>query len=301
MSTPDQTITEFRRQIDALDDEIIALLLRRIELVKNVGAAKREAFPGACPIRAGREAEMLRRIVKKFEGTPVSPSAMAAVWRILIGSSTCLESPLSLSVFAPEKDETFFRLAREYFGPTLPITRQMQIHRVVGDVMDGKVSVGIVPNLSVDDVTHWWGNLMSDAPGTPKIFAHVPFVYDSTMTRNAPSALAIGRVAPEDTGNDLSFVALDADHHVSQHRLQGALTDAGLSARWITITFPDTSTRRHLLEISGFVMPGHAGMTKFESALGSALRRVSYLGAYAVPIDLRSSQLQAPYPHAYSS
>lgn len=281
----EQTLASFRQQIDALDDKIIDLLIERIGIVTRVGTFKRQAWPGKCPIRAGREAEMVRRIVNKFRGTAVNPVAAAAIWRILIGSSTCVESPLSLSVYAPTPDDTFYWLAREYFGPTLPVTRQPHIKRVIGDVMDGKTSVGVVPMLQGGSEP-WWISLMQKGDNVPKIFARIPFVERDTPGKNAPAALAVACIDPEETGDDLSIVVLDADHNVSQHRLQTALTQAKFPARWIDIGSPNASTRRHVLEIKGFLTPANKAFETVLAELGGSLLNTSYLGAYAAPVIL---------------
>jgi hypothetical protein len=88
-----------------------------------------------------REAEQVRRIMKKFENLGddlLLPAAAGALWRTIIGMSTSIESPLKVSAYTPIGDSDLYWLAREYFGPFLPITRQPYINRVIGDVMDGK-------------------------------------------------------------------------------------------------------------------------------------------------------------------
>ncbi len=63
-TSTDTELAAFRRQIDEIDDKIIDLLIERTGIVGRVGELKRKAAPGRCPIRPGREAEMLRRIMK---------------------------------------------------------------------------------------------------------------------------------------------------------------------------------------------------------------------------------------------
>src|SRR5690606_4523874 len=98
-------LTGFRKEIDAIDDEIIRLLIKRTSVVSNVGEFKRKHHPGQCPIRPGREARMLRRVMEKIAPSPFSPAAVAAMWRLLISGSTCVEYPLQVSVFTPEQDD----------------------------------------------------------------------------------------------------------------------------------------------------------------------------------------------------
>lgn len=281
----EQAIAGFRQEIDALDDKLIELLIERIGIVSQVGSIKRTHYPGQCPLRAGREADMVRRIIKRFEGTAFDPAAAAAMWRILIGSSTCVETPLTVSVFAPINNETFYWLGREYFGPTASINRQPHVNRVVGDVIEGKAMIGIVPILESGDTNNWWTNLMT--PGSPKIFAHIPFVYSSAAT---PAGMAIARIQADPTGDDVSFVALDVDHNVSQHRLQSVFAQSQLSVRWISITPSVASSRRHLIEIKGYVTPEDDALKSALAALGASVLQVGYLGAYAVPVVIKPNQ-----------
>lgn len=279
-------LTEFRGQIDAIDDKIIDLLIERIGVVSQVGAMKRDVNASQCPLRPGREADMVRRVAQKFEGTSFSPAAAAAIWRILIGASTAVENELKISVYAPEKDESLYWLAREYFGGFLPITKQPQIRRVIGDVMDGKASVGIIPNFNNADDNQWWTTLLQQGQETPSIFAHIPFVYYETPNRHSPSALALGHIAPEKTENDVSIIVLDTEYNVSQHRLQTAFTQANLQAQWLSIANLSSQSRHHLIELKGFVDKEHAGMKSFIAGLSGAVLNTYFLGSYAVPFTL---------------
>lgn len=279
-------LLEFRGQIDALDDKIIDLLIERIGIVSQVGEMKRGVNATQCPLRPGREADMVRRIAKKFEGTDFSPAAAAAIWRILIGASTAVEGALKISVYAPETDENLYWIAREYFGGFLNITKQPQIRRVIGDVMDGKASVGIVPNFTYTGDDQWWTSLLQRGQDIPSIFAHVPFVYYETPGRHSPSALAIGHITPECTEEDVSIIVLDTEYNVSQHRLQTAFTQANLQAQWLSIANLSTQSRHHLIELKGFVDSNHAGMKLFLANLGNAVMNHYFLGSYAVPFTL---------------
>jgi chorismate mutase/prephenate dehydratase len=279
----------FRRQIDEIDEKIVNLLIERTGVVSSVGKLKDRTTPGQCPIRAGREAAQIRRIIARFENTDFPPAAAAAIWRTIIGASTAVESPLRLSVFTPERDNDLYWLAREYFGPFIPAARQPQVKRVIGDVMDGKAAVGVIPMLHSADTTYWWTNLMEQGSDIPKIFARIPFVLPDTPERNAPSALAIARVTPEPSGNDHSLMVLEADHNVSQHRLQTAFSTARMEATWLNIATLNPSSRHHLIEIKGFVLPDHPVIQSLLAGLGNLIFKVNFLGTYAVPVTVKGS------------
>jgi hypothetical protein len=124
----------------------------------------------------------------------------------------------------------------------------------------------------------------------PKVFARVPFVYNGIPNRDAPSALAIARVAPEGSGDDHSLFVLEADHNVSQNRLQSAFAAVNLEANWINIATLTPNARHHLIEIKGFVTAESEAMQTLLSSLGSSVLNPTFLGAYAVPIIIDSSK-----------
>jgi chorismate mutase / prephenate dehydratase len=291
-------LSAFRKQIDDIDDKLIELLIQRIGIVKQVGALKMANEPGKCPIRAGREADMVRRIMKKFEGTAFFPAAAGAIWRTLIGASTSAESQLTISVFAPGQNNDYYWLGREYFGAFNPSIKQPNVKRVIGDVMDGKASVGIIPMPHHTDTEHWWTNLMQPGKDMPRVFAQVPFIYPDSMDKDASIGLAIACIEPEQTADDLTLVVMETDYNVSQHRLQTAFATAKMEARWITIATLTPSSRHHLLEIRGFITPDHSGMKSLLASLGpSSVLQTHYLGSYATPVLMSNSE-KKPALHA---
>lgn len=286
----DDKLAKFRHKIDEIDEKIIQLLKERIEIVKQVGEFKKKTTTVPCPIRPRREAEMVRRIVEKFRVSDFPSSAAAAIWRIIIGASTGREANLTLSVLAGENDNNLYWLAREYFGPASPIIKQPHINRIIGDVLDGKAAVGIVPFLRSADTNNWWTVLMQPGANTPKIFAHVPLIYTDIPGKAIPSALAIAKLIPEPSGDDMSLIVIEADHNVSQHRLQTAFINAKLEVTWINIANLTPASRHHLVEIKGFITAGHAGFSASLSALGSSVLSTYFLGAYATPMTIDNSQ-----------
>lgn len=284
-NTPNE-ILALRKQIDALDDKIIALLITRISIVKKVGKIKHRLFPGVCAIRPGREADMVRDVANKFKGSGFSSAAAAAIWRLLIGASTSAERPLTISAYVEPSNNDFYWMAREYFGPFLPVAKQSNIRYVIGDVMDRKASVGIVPLPHGSDAHDWWIYLIGDKPNMPKIFAHIPFAHYEPTAKHTPLALAIAAIAPEPTENDSSYLVLETRDTVSQHKLQHTLAQEGLKASWIKITPHEGNRRYHLVQCEGFVTATDEKITATLASIGTSMIKVHFLGAYAKPISL---------------
>lgn len=294
MNTPhtgEAELAGYREAIDALDDKIIDLMIERIGVVQRVGKLKEKTAPGQCPIRAGREADMIRRIMKRFEGTAFPPAAAGAMWRLIIAASTAVESPLKISVYTPEGNNDLYWLAREYFGFFNPSSRQPHIKRVIGDVIDKKAAVGILPMPHSSDTDYWWTNLMQSGKDRPQVFAQIPFIHPDTLGKDTHAALAIANIAPEKTGDDTSLIVMETDFNVSQNRLQTAFSTAKMKATWIQIASLNPSSRHHLIEVKGFITPEHKEMQALISGLGAnTVLNVCYLGAYATPIMMSPAE-----------
>lgn len=282
-------LSEFRAEIDRLDEQIVTLLKTRTEIVRKVGALKRQTAPGVHPIRAGREAEQIRRISAMFAGGPFSSHAAAMLWRNIIAASLAVESSLSVSVYMTDANQALYWLAREQFGAFTPIQRQPSVKRVIGDVLDGKASVGVVPGLGVETGgAPWWPDLMQSEENALSLFAFVPTIV-SGGAKNETAGLAFGKICPEPSGDDLSYVAVEVRDSMSQHTMQTAFAAEKLDVTWIAVHSIKPGTRHHLLEIRGFVTREHEAMQRCLQALGRAVVQASFLGVCAVALNVSAS------------
>lgn len=273
-------IPKFRAAIDAIDDQLMTLLNERSQLVRKVGAIKKQTQAAdVCYIRAGREADMVRRIVDHSRRNGFPAAAAAHMWRIIISASLTLESSLSTTVFATDANSELYWLAREYFGNFIPVMREPTARRVIGDVMDGKAQVGILPIPDDSGEGKWWQKL----PEGINIFACVPFI----LTGNASvKAFAIARLEPEPTSEDATFVSIETDRDMSQSRLKSLLDKQHLEVRWLATDNFASGHRAHLIEIKGFLQPRDPAITALSAEAGASLLAIRVLGAYALPIQL---------------
>jgi hypothetical protein len=100
--------------------------------------------------------------------------------------------------------------------------------------------------------------------------------------------LAIGKIQPEPTASDVSLLVIEAEHNVSHNRLQTVLTTAKLEAQWLSIATLTPANRHHLVEFKGFILPSDEKLQSSLAPLGSAIKQVNFLGAYATPFTLES-------------
>ena len=197
-SGPEAELTAHRAAIDALDDQLIALLKERIEIVRKVGALKANHWPSDCHIRSGREGEMHTRIAKHFKASRFHPKAAVALWRLLIGSSTTLESPLNIAYLA--EHPVHYWLVREYFGPLVGLTSIA----TPGLVEKSNLLVLPAPELHSEG---WWRHPLSHKGKPLHLFARLPLV-EEELPNDAVPAVALAAIKPEPSGDDISYIIL---------------------------------------------------------------------------------------------
>ncbi|MBN8532108.1 MAG: chorismate mutase [Alphaproteobacteria bacterium] len=288
-NSADAIIQECRKEIDQLDDQILALFAKRCEFVARVGEVKKNLPGTQCFIRPGREASMVRRVVKQGAGK-LPRQTIASMWRMLISGSILIEQNVSVAAYAPDACPDYFWLSREYFGPFTPVRKHPAINRVLGDVMEGDSTIGLLPMPHEAAAENWWVTLAQGGEDWPRIFACVPFLHSGRGNKQTvPSAIAIAKLKPEKTGNDVSLVAVKADANTSRGRLSEGFTRYGLEASCLATEEAldkRQDTRWHLFEIPEFVSPDYESMKSYVSDMGSNILQLRVLGAYAAPLKI---------------
>ncbi len=262
-------ISKLRSEIDAIDDKIIALFNERSAIVKNVGKIKKATQKsGISYIRSGREADLIRSIYKKFKDNIFPANAAVQIWRIIISASLTLESDLTVAVCDQELDDRTYWLTREYFGNFLPISRRKNAKDVIQDVMHGNVQVGVLPITG----EAWW----MDLPEHIKIFACVPFILQHT--EHQAEALAMAKIEPEATQDDIVLLKLTADRLLSQNEIAALFAKHEVKTRLL-----DNKEHSHLVELTGLAKENARIIPSVMQETGFA---VTALGCYATPLKI---------------
>lgn len=132
-------IGPLRRDIDALDDELLALLSRRAQLAHRIGALK----AGAPAYRPERESEILRRVTAANPG-PLPGERVAAVFREVISACRSLEAAIRVAFLGPEG--TFSEMAlRKQFGHAVEGEACASIDDVFRAAESGGAQFAVVP------------------------------------------------------------------------------------------------------------------------------------------------------------
>ena len=140
-NTPDD-LAALRREIDSIDEQLHDLLMRRGEVVTEIG--RRKAADGQVPFRPAREAQLLRRLLARHRG-PLPAETIVRVWREIIASAIRLQGELIVGYCPLEGHGSALRLANGNFGLNARTARLETADAVVDAVAEGDVSVGLVP------------------------------------------------------------------------------------------------------------------------------------------------------------
>lgn len=212
-------LEKYRTQIDAIDEQLIALLNERIEIVQNVGSLKRKDKTLQCFIRSGREAQMLRDIYHEFEHTAFHPIAAATIWRQIISASTQHERPMSLFVASHGYSELRY-YAHCYFGEIMPTTRFSTMSEGLKMLKEDPASILILPEPK--RAPELWDSLAKNAPDTLHIFAQLPFIRPS---KTLPTIYAAANLTPEASKQDSSLFAVKDKTGWHYHAINGYHTE----------------------------------------------------------------------------
>ena len=134
-----EDLSGLRAKIDALDDELLALLNKRAALARRIGALK----AGASAYRPEREAEILRRMAAA-NGGPLPGEGVAAVFREVISACRALEQPVRVSYLGPAGTFSEMAVLRQ-FGRSAEAQACASIDDVFRDAETSAAHFAVVP------------------------------------------------------------------------------------------------------------------------------------------------------------
>src|SRR3712207_3550991 len=162
-------LTEIRRRIDAIDEDIHRLLIERSRVIDALIRIKGTSRPAGA-FRPGREAEMMRRLVLRHEGGLPLPT-VEHIWREIITTFTAMQAPFGV-IAGPAAEPSAMRdLVRFYFGFSVEVRDATSVADALARVADLGRDIAVV---AAESDGRWWAPLL--AAGAPRIFARLPFV-----------------------------------------------------------------------------------------------------------------------------
>lgn len=150
----DGPLGDIRRQIDAIDDQLLALLNQRAGCAQQVAEIKATAGEVDCFHRPEREVEVLRRLAENNPG-PLSRESVTRFFRGLMSECLALEKPLGVAFLGPEGTFTQ-QAAYKHFGHAIRAVPLPAIDEIFRAVESGGCQYGVVPveNSTEGVITH---------------------------------------------------------------------------------------------------------------------------------------------------
>lgn len=276
---PSPRLAELRAQLDALDDQLHDLFMQRAEIVKTVAA---EGGKKGTKIRPGREAIILRRMLARHKGAWPA-QAIIRIWEEIFVAALTIEGGQTLAISGGDGAETRLALAREYFGPLIPLRHHRNPAQTLNDLAPGGgAQLAILPPLGKDDELDgsWW-TMLAETDPPMYIIMKLPFWAPRAEGSPIGEAYVAATIPPDASGADHGFLLLSFDDEVSRSRVFETVTASGfvVHALWLN----RIQSGPHflvLVEVEGLVSNidprlGHI------SGLSQAARVV---GGYALPI-----------------
>lgn len=154
-------LVALRRKIDALDEQIMALLNQRLEVARQIGRLKRSN--GEPVLDAARESQVLARL-RRLNPGPLSDDDVWAIFGEVMSAARRLQRPVSAAYFGPEG--TFTHLAAlKYFGRATDYVPLPGIKEVFEAVERGRADFGVVPvENSTEGVVNHTLDLLNTTP-----------------------------------------------------------------------------------------------------------------------------------------
>lgn len=134
-------LTEYRDQINEIDDQILALLQKRAEISKKIGAVKSET--GIAQVYVPhRQKQVILRLMARNDGE-FPEAALESIWTEILSASRSLQEPERVAFLGPVG--SFGHLAaRRHFGAStefIPVHPQVDIFT---EVESGRADYGVV-------------------------------------------------------------------------------------------------------------------------------------------------------------
>lgn len=136
-------LADLRKRIDAIDSDILKLLNRRAGYAVKIASVKENNDPDKPRYRPGREAELLRRIVKENKG-PLVTENIETIFREVMSACRALEVKSDVAYLGPSGTFTE-EAAYKHFGSAISAVGTKDIADVFHAVESGKATYGVVP------------------------------------------------------------------------------------------------------------------------------------------------------------
>jgi chorismate mutase / prephenate dehydratase len=268
-------LSRLRAELDAIDDQIHDLLMRRAKVVEGVA---RNGGKTGTKIRPGREAIIVRRLLARHEGA-LPRQAIIRFWREMFGAALIIEGGQVMAVC--EGDDRL-ALAREHFGPYTPSRSHHNPVQTLADLHKG-AQLAVLPPPSEDDESGGWWPLLTGT-GTHRLFVIAKLPFWTRRVEGAPlgEAYVVAAVRPDPSGDDRGLIVCEFPAETSRTRVVALFKQAGFKPGTVWVRrAPHESRLRALVEVDGLIADDDP---RLAAVAGLEVPPV-VIGGYAAPLD----------------
>lgn len=279
MTNP-QKLKELRGKIDAIDDQLLALLRTRAGIIEEVRGVKgrQDIY-----IRPGREALMLKALQEKPQGQ-LPPGLVHRLWREMISAFTLQEGGLKVAVALAEGEEGFWDLARDHFGGFTPLQAFQGATAALRAILAKTHQLAALPMPKEGDNDGWWRLLLAAGDGVPNVFYRFPYDGKRGNARATQhDGIIAGVLAPEETGADISVLVVEWQGAADKRNLNGTVAALpGVKNHLFLAAGKDPACS--WLELEGFLIGKDNALKDWQAANKHLILRHKVIGAYPAPM-----------------
>jgi chorismate mutase / prephenate dehydratase len=191
------TLEDVRREIDAIDDGMLELLVKRFQLVEQVRALKQGANREGTALRPAREAGVLRRLLASGMAEGLNPELLVRLWPAIFCEASRRQAPFKIQVSKRLSETTGNRLRiRDYF-PLVDVEECRDEAQALLQISAHTNDICIVETESP-----WIEPFVTGVAGKAKVIASLPVIASS----DTPRLLVIGVALSEPSRKDETLI-----------------------------------------------------------------------------------------------
>jgi chorismate mutase / prephenate dehydratase len=192
-------LESLRREIDAADRALLDQLERRFSAVERVKTVKQESREEVQPMRPAREAQILRQLLARKQGS-LPASLLVRLWRSIISSATSLQAEVTVHIGKDIEDDHGLRdLLRDHF-PGLSLSVSTNDAEAVGNLAASPLDIA-----AVRAEGDWIAAVIKMLDHGVHVMSVLPLLAPKSQP---PRLIILGRAAAEPSGKDQTLVAL---------------------------------------------------------------------------------------------
>ena len=192
-------LEDLRRAIDAVDDGLLDLVVRRGELVAEVGRSKTDA-----PIyRPAREAQIMRRLLARPSDSG-EKDRILRIWRAIMAASYERQGGLRIAADPQVEWETAI-----HFCPRARPAALGAVEALL-KALAGSVDLAVLPTPTPFGGAPWLPPLIEARRGAAPVFVLGRLPFFAQPGTGAGEALVVGRGIVDPSGDDVTLTAAAA-------------------------------------------------------------------------------------------